>query len=72
MNTQFLIEAVALMGVCFAAYRFYLLNKKVTELAEEARGFKIFTLDMISEVRDEQSEMRKDIEDIIDDLDELN
>ena len=65
MNTQFIIEAVALMGVCFAAYRFYQLSEKVSELETDMRDLKIVMHDRIKDLEEVNDCIITDIDNLI-------
>lgn len=71
MNTQFIIEAVALMGVCFAAYKFVKLSEKVSELEEDLRSARVYASNRYTELSDKITEAEKDISCLIDDVDSL-
>lgn len=65
MNTQFIIEAVALMGVCFAAYKFYQLSKTVSELETDMRDLKIVMHDRIKDLEEMNDCIVTDIDNLI-------
>ena len=65
MDTQFIIEAVALMGVCFATYKFYQLSQTVSELEEDLRDLKIMTHDRIKELEETNDCIITDIDNLI-------
>jgi hypothetical protein len=71
MNTQFIIEAIALMGVCFAIYKFVKLSQKVSELEEDVRSARVYSANRYTELNDKITEAAKDIDCLIDDVDSL-